>query len=210
MSWKLIGINTQSNIVAFKAVYTLEGWETDSVTCSYPGVKETEFVQLGAWNTAEQKVIQTWNVYPTPNKEGECASEATTKATLQAAKDYYKAQNIDISKPPVFIAPQKDGSFAIPKKDKSNHIFVVEKAVYTPDKEDDTSYEYTRNIKNASNAVVYSFSKYGTRIMASSMSASFERAYMIGDKVMFLQKETSSSMRHSDISYRLTPMIAVE
>ena len=124
MTWKIIGLNTQSNIVAFKAVYTEEA-EGGPILCNYPGVKEGEFVQLGAWNVAEQKVIQTWNVYPLPNKEGECAAEATTKATLQAAKDYYKAQNIDISKPPAVIEPQKDGNFAIPKKDKSNHVFVV-------------------------------------------------------------------------------------
>ena len=75
---------------------------------------------------------------------------------------------------------------------------------------DGNYYQYTRNIKNASNAVVYTFSQHGTRMMASSMSASFERAYMIGDKVVFLQKFASFSMRHSDVSYRLTPMIAVD
>ena len=215
MEWKVLGINTQNNIVAFKKIYAQENGEEGTIDCGYKGIPSGEFVQLGAWSLTDQKVIQTWDVYPSVTDEANCASEDTSKKTLQAAKDYFVAQNIDISKSPSFVSPSKDGKFRVLAKENTEYVFVVEAATETnpvsdEDSEVDPSYTYKRDIKNVQSKVVYHFEQEGTRMMASTMSVEFERAYVIGNKVVFLQKFASSSMRHSDIQYSFTPMITLE
>ena len=210
MEWKVLGLNPQSGVVAFKILYTQVNPEPgEGIDCDYKGVKVGEYVQLGAWNTTDNTIIQTWNVYPSADDESQCASEKQSKAVLQAAKDYYRAQNIDISKPPSFILP-KDGVFTISKEDKSIRTFRMIDAVETPSPDDDSYYTYTRALHNEQGAVVHQFQQDGTRMMASRMSFSYIRAYKVGNKVAFLQEFQSSSMRHSDISYWLTPLVSLD
>lgn len=210
MEWKVLAINADTHMVAFKKIYAYETEEHGPIQCNYTGVKPEDFVQLGIWSLTDQKITQTWDVYPQMSDSGECASEETSKKTLQIAKEFFTAQKLDISTPPEFISPAKDETFTISKKDGSTRTFTISAPTETPlNPSDEYAYTYKRDI-TSKNAVVYHFETEGNRMMASTLSAEFERAYIIGNSVVFLQKIATSSMGGADIQYSFTPPISIE
>lgn len=209
--WKAIGINSQTNMVAFKVIYTPnERDDGADQNCSYPGVEKNQFVQLGAWDVGTQKIVQTWDVYPLKNEKGECASEETSKATLQQAKDFFTSQNIDISATPKPLSIQQDNTFLIPKKDKTTAKFLVMPGAERSLDADGFESVYEQDIKNEKGVVVYHLEKKRDQSIGGWMTVSYDRAYMIGDKVVFVEGVVLEGMFGKIISHSLTPMIDVE
>lgn len=166
--------------------------EHSAFDCAYPGMKEfpTSGVKLGLWDLKNHALVQEWTVYAAALEASGCSSAATNEANLAAAKAKFVAVGLDIAKKPAPVQPS-NGTYTLTVAGK------------------------TVTVKATADAGIATLSLNGAPFYKTTWDASegafgserfeFGPAYVVGTRVVFLEKNWFQTMRSSDNWPALSP-----
>jgi hypothetical protein len=189
----VLDIAPDKGLAAVKMIESQMGdMEHSAYDCAYPGMKEfpTSGVKLALWDLKAHKIVQEWVVYAPAIEASGCSSAATNESNLAAAKAKFASVGLDIAKKPAPVQAA-NGTYT---------LTVADKAVTVKATADGGNAALSLN-----GAPFYKTTWDASEGAFGSAQFEFGPAYVVGTKVVFVEKNWFQTMRSSDNWLALSP-----
>ena len=191
IEFKVLDINYDKNIVAFKHVYeALEyffmGEEGEvlqkPIDCSYAGMESypTAGVVLGMYDLAKGEYLKTFTVYESCYELEDCYSHELSVQKLDSAKQLFKDYGMTIEKcpNPIFFKKETNGTSSV----------TLDGIKFTSSFQNDRDNMATVSTLYSNGTLLFTESFFDNFIMASHGEVLHTAAYRDGNKIVFLSK----------------------
>ncbi len=217
ISFTVLDINYDSNLVAFKHVYVLrtvydeigELYE-QPCNCHYIGMQENPLagVILGVYDLSKQEYLKTFTIYKSVYYDSLCMSYEESKKALDSAKAFFKNHNLDIS--------QKPQPVLFKKLNRSEYeLDIAGRHFHSTSERGEDSENFTYEIISKLyyyNQPIYTIIQEDDFVMASGGVVQYIAAYKKGNKIVFLNKfyhENHMAGETDRETYHFTPVFNI-
>jgi hypothetical protein len=190
VSFEVLDINIDKKLVAFKHVFNLlpieyysDGTSEIPCSCNYPGMQDNPNagVVLGVYDLENNKFLKTFLIYKPVYDKKDCFDYQTSAKNLDSAKIYFAENKLDITKKPkpYFFSKNEDEN-----KCELNYSGIMFYSTSEKNYDDMKTFSYLfANGKN-----ILTIEQDDFYVMASGGNIEYIAAYVLGDKIVFLNK----------------------
>jgi hypothetical protein len=191
IQFKVLDINFDKNIVAFKHIYEMQecyimGEEGEvlqkPIDCAYAGMESypKAGVVLGMYDLAKGEYLKTFTVYESCYESDDCYSHERSVQALDSAKQLFKDYGMTIEKcpKPIFYKKEINGTSSL----------TLDGIKFTSSFQNDRDNMATVSTLYANGTLLFTESFFDNFVMASHGEVLHTAAYKEGDRIVFLSK----------------------
>ena len=200
IKFKVLDINFDKKLVAFKHIYELQpvftiDYERNPVDCKYAGMESNPYagVVLGIYDLEKGAYLKTFTIYESCIEIMDCYDHELSAKKLDSAKQLFKDYNLDIDKKPkaLLFKKQSKDSYTL----NVNGINFSSSYINDYDNQKSISYLY------ADEKLLYYTEHDDNFVMASNAVIFYRAAYRSGEKIVFLNKYFHTNNMEGPKSY---------
>lgn len=191
IKFKVLDINVEKKLVAFKHIYELQTeyyYDSDEevikkpVNCKYAGMEKypKAGVVLGIYDLEKGEYLKTFTIYESCFTLKDCYDHELSAKKLDSAKQLFKDYSLEITKNPKALLFSKEG--------KKTYRLNVNGIKFSSSYKNDYDKQHTISYLYAGEKLLYSSVYEHGFIMGSTGEVFYKAAYKVGDKIIFLNK----------------------